>query len=227
MFEESAQQLLVRCNLCKCVRRFVTQFGRVVGAVVGHAVGFAVSPDLFLRIQVRGIGRELFHMQSWLARDKRFRLLRAMRVAAVPDEDDRTSNAAQQLSHEGHNLCRTNRLIRMQRDIRIHAARDRRNREGTDGRHAAIASRVGTQDRRLPHRSPCPSDERLQHQPRFVEKSDGCLQSPRFFLTRFQSLSIHSATASSSRWRACRSGFWHESPIFFNKSGRYLLWYVT
>ena len=159
-------------------------------------------------------------MQTRLVGDVRLRLFRAMRVAAVPHDDDGTANASQQLPHERHNLRRTDGFIRMQRDIKIPAASDRRNREGTDGRHAAISSRVVTQNRRLADGSPRPSYERLQHQPRFVEKSDGRIQPPGLFLIRSQSLSTHSATASSSRWRACRSGFWHENPIFCNKSGR-------
>lgn len=220
MFEESSKQFLVGCDVSECLGGCVVQFGGVVGAIVCQAVGFTMSPDLFLGIQVRCIGGELFCMQTRLAGDVRLRLFRAMRVAAVPHEDDGATNAAQQLSCERDDLWRTDAFIAVQGHVQIQAAGDWRNREGTDGRHAAISSRVVTQDRRLANESPRPSDERLQHQPRFVEKSDGRLQPPGFFLIRSQSLAIHSETASSSRCRACRSGFWHENPIFCNKSGR-------
>ena len=68
-------------------------------------------------------------------------------------------------------------------------------------------------NRRLTTRRPGAAHHRLEQKTAFVDQDDAPTPSAGFFLIRGQSFSRHFRTASSSRSRARRSGFWALQPI--------------
>ena len=66
----------------------MSRIAEVAGTIVGHGVMFELSPDTFNGLQVRCVGRRVVdHDLPALGLDVRFHELRAVRLQAIPDDE--------------------------------------------------------------------------------------------------------------------------------------------
>src|SRR5712691_6678995 len=81
---------------------------QVATADIAQLHPFEVIPDALIGVEIGGIARQLFQMQALgrPALEKVFDLVSAMNGRAVPDEQDRAPDLAQEHAQEAdHRLC--------------------------------------------------------------------------------------------------------------------------
>jgi hypothetical protein len=61
-------------------------------------------PDIFRWIEFRGIGREWFHMQSWMASDLLLDFAAAMDGSLIPEQDHRPPKMPEQVFEKGPDI---------------------------------------------------------------------------------------------------------------------------
>src|SRR6266568_3483511 len=75
-------------DLLQAVPDDLDQVGEAGHGEVGQDAALEHGPDPFNRVQVRGVGRELEHVQPWLGAGEGAQLRAQMHVEVIPDQHD-------------------------------------------------------------------------------------------------------------------------------------------
>lgn len=167
---------------------------------------FRLGPDRLVGIECGSIGRKVLEMQARMAVEEILNRLTLVRVGVVEQDDDRTPEMPEHLSHEYTHFVLTD-VVEEQEIGQTQAVTlrtDRDSRYHGDLVPPALAVAV---DWRVTFRGPAPDDVRLQHEAGFIGKHDVGAQPPGVFFTRGQSFRFQRSMAPSSRSTARRSGF--------------------
>ena len=145
--------------------QFATQFVKGRAAQVFHFDIFQVVPDTFVGIQVRGIAGQAFQMDApgGTLFQKVLDGLTVMGGQTIPDDEQRTRNAAQQVPQKAHNGGSLEGAV-LDHQIQFPIGRDR-----ADGRQV-IAGQGHAQQGRLASGRIRPYPRWQQVEARFVDK---------------------------------------------------------
>jgi hypothetical protein len=184
-----------------------SEFGEIGAAEVAEFDVLEIVPDTLVRIQIRGVARQLLQLEA------RRRALcqevldgpRAMDRRPIPDHEQLARNLAQQVLQELDDLGAPERpLADLEEEPSIvgQAADDRE----------MIAGTGHPENRRLPPRGVGAHQARQQIEARFVYPDNGTPLALGFAKRAGQRSVHHSRMAASLRWVARRSGFWTLQP---------------
>ena len=172
-------------------RQRIFEINKISGNTIGQST-FQMIPNPFIRIQLRGIGRESESTNLGMFFKPSLGLIRPMRGAAIPENNKTFRQMPLEMPQEFNDLRPTDVLLRMQPDVKVnpfalwrHAdSRDRRNLAPTSSRR---------QNRRLSSGSPRPLHRRNQGEAALVEKYQRNLST--------QSVFLYAATGTSSTFQ--------------------------
>ena len=202
--DASSKAALGPLDVSKRAAKMTTHAGDVVGATVGETP-FGVGPDGFVGVELRGVGREEFEMQSREPATDFPNPFSFMNAGVVPDHDDVPAEVAQQVSEEFAHLVVSD-VFRVALEVQTDAPTPGRNGEARD--HGDTVMPVAMMNEgRLTARSPGLSHRGDQEEARLIDEDDVGTQPRSVFFTRSQSLRFQRSIFSSSRSRARRSGF--------------------
>ena len=148
------------------------QMGSHLLAVFMNAVGqisFSMSPRLFHRVQFRRIARESIDMEASLSCQKLLDDLAPMDFATIPNDEHIASQVTRQLAQESNDL-QARDIVGMESRIKPKPTTSGRDGQDANDRYFVTPIAV-SQNRRLTHGRPCPTDVGNQQKPALVEKS--------------------------------------------------------
>lgn len=181
----------------------------VLGAEVGHLLVLHVLPLPLHRVELGRVGRQPLQPKPPMPGRERLGGL-AVRPQAIPDEDHRPSQVAQEVAHEdGHGLGVDG--VAPQVQVAPQALSHRRDADGPDGRDAAAVVDM-LDHRRLAHRSPGAPHRGRQREARLVDEDDPGPPEAGVFFILGQSLRSQCSMSAWLRWRALLWGFWGVQP---------------
>jgi hypothetical protein len=159
----------------------------------------AVRPDVLHRVQLRGIGRQIFELQAtFLVADESLGGQTPVGRKPVPDQQDVAIDVAEQVFQKLNNLLGLNGLFE---DLKVEVP------EGDAGDdRQCFPVEVKLQDRRLPAWCPGASPMRPLAQSAFVGEDDRAALFLSFFLISGQRLCFHSSIPVSFRSKARPTG---------------------
>jgi len=181
------------------------QRGEVVRATVREAP-LRVGPHLFIRVELRGVGREELEVQPREATTELANPVSLVDADLVPEENDGAAEMVQQVPEERAHLIVPD-VLRVDLEVEADPLALGRNADPGDDREAIVAVAVAD-DRRSRTRCPGLAQGRDQEEARLVDEDDAGTQPRSVFFTRGQSFRFQRSMRSSSRSRARRSGFW-------------------
>ncbi len=202
--DASSKAALGPLDVSKRAAKMTTHHGEVVGPTVGQT-SLGVGPDGFVGVELRGVRRKVFEMQSReSAADfpNRFSFVNA---GVVPDDEDVTPKVAQQVPEKFADLVVSN-VLRVALEVQADAPAPGSNREARDHRDAIMPVAM-MKEGCLTARRPGLSHRGDQEEARLVDEDDVGTQPRSVFFTRSQSLRFQRSIFSSSRSMARRSGF--------------------
>ena len=149
----------------------------------------------FLRVHVRRIGREPFHLDLGMCGGIRLHSGSPMGAQPVPDDDHRSSDVSRQMLPHHQDILRAEGVLKM---ALVDLAGEREPANG--GELAALTQTP--QDGRLADWRPCGGHLGAKGKPGFVHKDYVSSFTASFFLIRGQSWVSQACTRASSRSRA-------------------------
>jgi hypothetical protein len=111
----------------------------------------------------------------------------AMRLEAIPNQDDRSLNLAQELFQEAHDHDAGDVAFASYLEEQPHRSESWAQTKCRDDRHFSQSSGAMNQERGFAQRRPGAADMGRHHEPRFIEKYEMGPKSFRFFLSRSSS----------------------------------------
>jgi len=202
--DASSKAALGSLDVSKRAAKMTTHGADVVWATVGETP-FGVGPDGFVGVELRGVGRQEFEMQSREPATDFPNPFSFVNAGVVPDHNDVPAEVAQQVSEEFAHLVVPD-VLRVALEVQSDAPTPRRNREARDHGDAIMPVAMMNEGR-LTARGPGLSHRGDQEEARLVDEDDVGTQPCSVFFTRSQSLRFQRSIFSSSRSRARRSGF--------------------
>jgi hypothetical protein len=133
--EESTKEIGMAAEASTTEAQLVTDGSETVGAEVGSRGALEPRPQAFDWVQLGGIGWKAMHREPGaLGLEVGTGLEAAVRVQAVPEQDDGSSDVTTQMPEEAHDLGGADRLrMGHQEDVGT-MGRSRSVSEGTDHR---------------------------------------------------------------------------------------------
>ena len=202
--DASSKAALGPLDVSQCAAKMTTHGEDVVGATVGETP-FGVGPDGFVGVELRGVGRKEFKMQSRESATDFPNPFSFVNAGVVPDHDDVPAEMAQQVSEEFAHLVVPD-VLRVALEVQADAPAAGRNGNSRDHGDAIMPVAM-MNDGRLPTGSPGLSHRGNQEEARLVDEDDVGTQPRSVFFTRGQFSRFQRSIFSSSRSRARRSGF--------------------
>ena len=202
--DASSKTALGPLDVSKRAAKMTTHGGDVVWATVGETP-FSVGPDGFVGVELRGVGRKEFEVQSRESATDFSNPFSFVNAGVVPDHDDVPAEVAQQVSEEFAHLVVPD-VLRVALEVQTDAPAAGRNGYSRDHGDAIMPVAM-MNDGRLPAGSPGLSHRGDQEEARLVDEDDVGTQPRSVFFTRGQFLRFQRSIFSSSRSRARRSGF--------------------
>src|SRR6266542_3042443 len=206
-------------DLLQAVPDDLDQVGEAGHGEVGQDAALEHGPDPFNRVQVRGVGRELEHVQPWLGAGEGAQLRAQMHVEVIPDQhDDPAGQLAvrgdQQVPvldpGEGLGLARAPPVQVQPVDQPAAVAGPVAGQPGH--RDVAGAAAAHADHRGDPAPPPGPGPRRPQRLAGFVLEDDPAAESRRRPFIWPQVWVFHTSTAPSSRSMARRAPAWQVQP---------------
>lgn len=157
------------------------------GGTVGQGP-IGLSPDVLRRVQVRRVGRELFHVEPGMGGDPLVDSFSAMNGSPIPQQDNGTTQMLEQMSQERSDI-QPGEIAAAQPEIERHPPALERHGQGTDGRKPIVLV-AGAHDRRAACRSPGACHVRDEQKARFIQKDE--------VGTTSRSVVLYGASASAS-----------------------------
>jgi len=181
------------------------QLKEVFRAEVGQLVLLAVPPNVFDRVKLRRVSRQVLHMDlPLLARDKLAYRSTAVHRQSIPDNQQLGGDVSLEVLQELNDLLRLNRS-REQSEV------EAPDRNASYRRKALPVERI-LQNRRLPPWRPGPDTVGPLTQAALVHKHYGAVLLEGFFFNSGQRTRFHPRIAGSSRWVARPAGRWQLQP---------------
>ena len=125
--DASPKTALGPLDIAKRAAKVTTHHRNVVGAAVGETP-FGVSPDSFVWIQLRGVGRKEFEMQPREPATDFPNPFSSMNAGVIPDHNDVPAEVAQQVPEEFAHLIVPD-VLRVALEVQSDAPTPGRNRE--------------------------------------------------------------------------------------------------
>jgi len=147
-------------------------------------LGLPVIPDLFVGVELRGVGGEAFDVKPWMTLEKTIEGRAAMNASAIPEQNNVTAQMTQQQLEEGSDLEMAN-VGEVEVAVKTEALPARADGHGGDGRDLVVLLSV-IKERRPSARRPGSAHRRDQHEAALVEKSQVRAQPADFFLISAQ-----------------------------------------
>ncbi len=141
--------------------------------VHGHPVGqgtIGLGPDVFRRIELRRVGRELFHVESWMGGDPRSDFFTAMDRSPIPEQDDGSLQMPEQVLQERSDI-QAGEIVTAQPKVERHPSPLGRHGQGTDRRHPILLIAVA-HDRRAAFRGPGVRHVGDEQEARFIKEDE-------------------------------------------------------
>src|SRR3990172_3964347 len=197
-----------------------TQLAERLGAEIGKCMVLPVPPQIFHRIEFRGVGRQKLQNQpALLLIDEQVNLPAAMTWESIPDDQQLPGQMAQQMAEEIDHL-RTSDRARIEPKIKVVPS------PPGDGRqHFPVE--VILQNRGLAFRSPSANAVWPLAQSGLVDKDDRLAFGLGFFLSWGQRTRFHRRILASSRSNALPTGRWQLQPNFPKSRHTCPGWYST
>ncbi len=167
MVDASSKAARGSLDVSKRAPKATVQHGDVVGATVGQTP-FGVGPDGFVGVELRGVRRKVFEMQSWKSAadfPNRFSFVNA---GVVPDDENVSAKVAQQVPEEFADLVVSN-VFRVAPEVQADASTPGSNREARDHRDAIMPVAMMNEGR-LTARGPGLSHRGNQEEARLVDE---------------------------------------------------------
>ncbi len=221
MLDASAEERRRGRQATDFLREDVHEGGRRIGPAVGQ-VGLEVIPHAFVGIQLRGVRREGFQMESRCAAEQVLHGFPAMNATIVQQHDEGAGDLAQQGAEEGRDLLALD-IVLIQLAVQRTPEAPGTDGDTRDGRDAVVRVPV-PHNRRLPHRAPRLADRGNQEEARLVDEDEVGPQPCGVFFTRGQTACFHAAMAPSSRSTARRSGVWGLQPNWCRSLPTWFRW---
>lgn len=209
--QEAAQQIGLALHRARGGAGTTREGGQVEGGIVGERIGLQVGPQVFDRVELRGVRRQVREVRRvrW---DTVIDQLTEVRLEAIPDEHDRAVQLLLQLLEELHDPHGVDVGIGQQPEVQADPIAAGRDAQRGDGGDLAVATGALPEHRGVPAQTPGAPYQRGHQQARFVEKDQRRAQARSVFFTRGQSCSIQARMRSSSRSMARRVGCCGENP---------------
>ena len=182
--DTSAKAALGSFDLSKRAAKMTTHGGDVVGATVGETA-FGVGPDGFVGVELRGVGRKAFEMQSRKPATDSPNRFSFVNAGVVPDHDDVPAEVVQQVSEEFAHLAVPD-VLRVALEVQADAPTPGSQGDARDHGDAIMPVAM-MKEGRLPARSPGLSHRGDQEEARLVDEDDVGTQPRSVFFTRSQS----------------------------------------
>jgi hypothetical protein len=197
MLEERSQQVLIRLDAADRPGDRLPQMQGVVGDEVCQVRVLGVVPDLFVRVELGGVGGQPFDADSPTEAFLKPSSSRSMHGPAIHDQDNRSAEPLQQGGDKGFKIVRDDVVVE---DVKVETQpfapwRDCNRRN--DRQPVMPISTI--QHGSFSTRSPSTPHRRLQHEARFVEADHRPTATSGFFLCEASPLF---ATARRRRRRA-------------------------
>jgi hypothetical protein len=202
--DASSKAALGPLDVSQRAAKMTTHDGDVIGATVGETP-LGVGPDGFVGVELRGVGRKEFEMQSRKSSTDFPNPFSFVNAGVVPDHDDVPAEVVQQVSEKFAHLIVPD-VLRVALEVQADAPTPGRNGEAGDHGNAIMPVAM-MNDGRLPTGRPGLSHRGDQEEARLVDEDDVGTQPRSVFFTRGQLLRFQRSIFSSSRSRARRSGF--------------------
>ena len=193
---------------CGGQAQFAPQVAQVYATHVAQFYPFQITPDAFVRVQFRGVARQLLQLQplAGTVSQEGFDDLTAMNRRAVPDHQHLAGKMTQHvLQKTDHIRAAEGPLLDLKEQLSVHG-------DAADDRQMLPLQKY-PQDRRPATRCIGTHHARQQREAGLVYPDDG----PPFGLglsLRAGHRSLYQAAmAASSRWVARRIGFWALQPM--------------
>jgi len=202
--DASPKAALGPADVSKRAAQMTTDHGKVVWPSVGETP-FGVSPDGFVGVELRGIGRKAFEMQPGELTADLSNSFSFVNARVVPDDEDVSTEVAQQVPEEFADLVVSD-VLRMTPEVQADAPTPGSNGDARNHGDTILPIAMMNEGR-LSARSPGLSHRGNQEEARLVDEDDVGTQPRSVFFTRSQSLRFQRSIFSASRSRARRSGF--------------------
>ena len=180
-----------------------------VGASIGELV-LRKPPDAFVGVELRRVAGEAKEMEPGEGTAHGTDRVSLVDRAAIPEQDDGSSEMAEQMAQEGADLGVLD-VLRVEAVVQTETTAAGTHGDARD--HGdPIVPLVVVKKRGLSARRPGLADTRNQEEARLVDEDEMGTQPRGFFLMRGHSSRFHRSIASSFRSKARRSGFWWLKP---------------
>ena len=187
--------------------QFEPEFRQIVAADVAQFKVLEIVPDPFVRIQFRGVARELLEVQPRggpLGQEVAHRL-RAVDRSAIPNDQQLAWDLAEQVLEKADNIWAPEGAL-----LHLEQQAARLGEPADHGQMVMGERRV--QQGRLAPRGVGADDARERVEGRLVYPDERTLLALRFALRAGQRSAVQARMASSSRWVARKPGFWTLQP---------------
>ena len=174
---------------------------------IGQGIVLEVSPEVFDRIELGCIGRQVFGSDMGLGREEHLDNAGAVRLQPIPDQDPGRAELTVELAEERADGDGVEIGMWMESEIKLHSIARGRHTEGGNDRDLLVRPSPLLEDGRDAARMPGPSYQRRHQKARLVDEDEIGAQARGVFFTRGQSVLAHCLMAASSRSTARRVGF--------------------
>src|SRR5918998_324447 len=178
---------------------------------------FDVTMAPLLRVQLRGVGWQPFHLNVGVCGEILLDEHSPMRGQAIPDDDHRPSDVPLEVAEGHQDICRANSMRNMSL-VDLASERQANHR----GPLPALAHTP--QDRRVADGRPGGGGLRAKREAGLIDEHDGCASAASLFLMRGQSCLSQAWTKASSRSRAYTAGCCGLQPRALSRRARSWAW---
>src|SRR5713101_6246143 len=220
LLPERAHQARAPAHAAQCAARLIAALAEIARAEVGQLVMFPVAPDIFDRIEFRGVGRQALDRQPAPLRADELRdQPRPVLRQPVPDHQQLARQVAQQMAEEVDHLGGMNGAG-IEPEVEVPPGDAGRRRQ-----HLPVEMML--QYRGLSARRPGPHPMRPFAHSAFVDKDDRAPLAEGFFLIRGHVTLFHCRIACSSRSSALPLGRWQVQLSLRRMRQTWSSWYRT
>ena len=183
MFDKSGQQIGTVTEFSKFVGEPLTKMVCVGRSKVAQPGILRVAPNALVRVEVRGVRRQLFRDNAPMRSQKRLnRFGTIVNPAAIPDDRKRSSQLSpQHVQKTNHIFGEDVFVVGQEVEVEPESAPVRADRDRADGRNP-VASIPAIMNRRPPARGKGATNRGREHKARFVEKNKRSAPTPSVFL---------------------------------------------
>ena len=167
------------------------ELAEIVEGQIRQRVELEVAPDVLHRIELGRVGREELGDELGVRCEKILHNVRAMRIQAIPDENNGRADLRQELAEKVDDTLGVDVGIRVKAKVEADVVALGRHAQRPDGGHLAMGSATLAEKWCFPSWVPRAPHEGRHHQATLVEEREPGLAPRCFFLMRGQSARIH------------------------------------